>query len=82
MKPPLPARSCPGNLLWQLGPVLKPPLILDRLLRPGGASWEDPMRNALEIGLDDLDVDPELDVDTDADDHVIIVDNISTDFPE
>jgi hypothetical protein len=40
------------------------------------------MRNALEIGLDDLDVDPELDVDTDADDHVIIVDNISTDFPE
>ena len=33
------------------------------------------MRNALEMGLDDLDVDPELDVGTDADDDPIIVDD-------
>ena len=36
------------------------------------------MRIVLEMGLDDLDVDPEVDVGTDADDDLIIVDDPST----
>jgi hypothetical protein len=44
------------------------------------------MRDALEMGLDDLDVDPGLDVGPDAGDDPIIVDDIiddsSSDFPD